>query len=170
MTDKVLRVSPEAWTIIEAFKTERKIKTDIEALETFIREKQRNEQYIDYLQKHYDAQKQEPACDRRFINDGKYFCGIKAPRAVEIINLDLCRVCKLRALLSWKQTTKNPTVEPELIANAETAEHGTYLTQAEKSAGFRYCESVGMKVLKSKCDLCKTHSFPLWNRCKTRSE
>jgi len=50
-----------------------------------------------------------PACNHRIAHEGQYYCCIKAPRAIKLVSLDVCKACKSK---KWQlPTQKQPKKE-----------------------------------------------------------
>ena len=159
------RLGPDAHEIVLEYEKLHGFKTEKEALDALLRENWHRELYIKYLLTRSDPSREEPACLRRFIFEGQYYCAKHAPIPHEIPTLDMCKACKLKVILrETKLDNPLPMMEdPPLVSdgNSETQDARPARPEVKEV----YCRSQGgLYVKKSACDACtfKCPSFQQW--------
>jgi hypothetical protein len=87
-------------------------------------------------------------CVNRIFANGFYWCVVKPPKAIRLLSLDVCRVCKARKLgLSDSTKIEEKVKEAQNHAWLKDPNRG-------KDKGMIWCKDGGLLVFPSKCDTC----------------
>jgi len=144
------RLSETAIATLKTYASTFDLKNPSQALEQIIIENQHLHMYIAYLG---DIRKlgSEIECYKRILFSGEWYCVNRPPKAVKLLTLDICSVCKFR---KWKiPETQTAPILADLPTAARLAA-GTPQKQWEKAE--IYCNwKGGIWVLPSACASCK---------------
>jgi hypothetical protein len=144
-TRKHFRLSEQAIATVKTYATTHDLKTFTQALEQIILENPRLHMYISYLGDIRQLGK-EVQCYKRIFFNGEYYCAIRPPKAVKLLTLDICLVCKAKG---WnipfaENQTKQKTADPAPVAPPLPA-----------SPAKVYCPNGGYSVPAYQCQSCR---------------
>jgi hypothetical protein len=88
-------------------------------------------------------------CVNRIFANGYYWCVVKPPKAIRLLSLDVCRVCKARRL-GLSDSTKIEEKVKEAQNHAWVKDQKRDLSKY----GMIYCSKDTLWVFPSKCDKC----------------
>jgi hypothetical protein len=89
-------------------------------------------------------------CVNRIFANGFYWCVVKPPKAIRLLSLDVCRVCKARKL-GLSDSTKIEEKVKEAQNHAWVKDQKRDLSRY----GMIYCSKDGLWVFPSKCETSK---------------
>ena len=109
---------------------------------------------------------QELQCVNRILHQGSSWCVTKPPKMVLLKTLEICKVCKQHRLgLTEKTLSTSPSQsEPQPLTAPPQP-------QPQSKPQYRhydtiFCPSAGFFVPVTKCDLCKKHSWNVYDVCQ----
>lgn len=154
------RLSDEALANLQKYTSDHKLENTTEALEQILSETKAPEPSPS---KTSGASDPLLKCRRRILLEGDYLCVNKPPKAVELLSLEVCNVCKSLGI-GLRDSTKID------IPTEETFDRGrqpvTDPTRTDmKTAGMVWCPE-GMWVFPAKCDRCRAKNSGYWLNCQ----
>jgi hypothetical protein len=138
------RLSDEAVATLTKYQQEHKFKTLTEALESYVLRKPEPEITI-------DSETKDNPCSRRIIISNDHYCVNRPPKAVKLLSLDICAVCKIRQF-------GFPKVMPEIESKAKPFTPKRI-----------YCpQTTDFVDRQAICGRCHESNYPTWLKCENR--
>jgi hypothetical protein len=108
---------------------------------------------------------QELQCVNRIMHGGFSWCVNRPPKMVKLETLEICRVCKQRRLGLTEKTLSpsQPQAQPSPQPNNDFP---LYRGNTPIKPATTFCPAGGLWVPLSKCDLCKSSAFNVYDRCQ----
>jgi len=103
-------------------------------------------------------------CRRRIEFKGNYLCVNKPPKAVELVSLEVCKVCKA-ANIGLSDSTKLDVPTEETFNRPRQPVTDPDRADMNK-AGMVWCPDGGFWVFPKKCEMCQDKTYPRWYECQ----
>lgn len=153
------RLSDEHYAILEKYAQDNKLDNTTEALESILQNLP--PKALEPNATHSGASDPLPTCYKRIEFQGHHLCVNRPPKAVQLVTVEICNVCKAFKI-GLGNNTKIPTEETfdrgrKPITDPNNPEM--------KKAGMAWCPE-GLWVFVSKCGICRVKAFGKWDSCQ----
>jgi hypothetical protein len=158
---KTFRLSDEDYGILEKYAQGHSLPNTTEALEQILTGLLSP---VDPIKEPSSSGASDPLpCRRRIEFEEKHLCVNRPPKAVELLSLEICNVCKaVNVGLEDRTKVEVPTEETFDRGRQPITNPKTDMTKA----GMRYCADGGLWVFAKKCEMCRAKNYAVWYDCQ----